>query len=131
MVDPTDTDIWREEAYINGKWVGSDDRFPVDNPANGAEIASVTNCSVDQVEATIAATDRAWASWRTMTGKERGQILRQWFDLMMEHREPFVDDYRTKCIVSGPAFLLRREQMRRFDSPRENSSSLMYSGGKG
>lgn len=38
--------IWRENAFVDGAWVGSDDRFPVDNPANGEVIASVTNCTV-------------------------------------------------------------------------------------
>ncbi len=79
--------FWRENAFVDGAWVGSDDRFPVDNPANGEVIASVTNCTVDQVEAAIAAAYRAWAPWRAMTGKERGQILRRWFELMIENRE--------------------------------------------
>ncbi len=87
MSHADDLSLWRRNAFIDGNWVGSGDRFPVDNPANGAVIASVTNCTADQVEAAISAADRAWDPWRAMTGKERGQILRRWFNLMIENRQ--------------------------------------------
>ena len=87
MSDPKSVGLWREDAFIEGVWTGADERFEVDNPANGSIIASVANCSPDQVEMAIQAADRALPDWRAMTGKERGKILRRLFELVTENRE--------------------------------------------
>lgn len=87
MLDLKRASFWREDAYIGGAWAPSGDRFPVDNPATGQVIAAVTNCSASEVEEAIAAADRALAPWRSLAGNERGQILRQWFDLLIANRE--------------------------------------------
>ncbi|HEY7641904.1 MAG TPA: NAD-dependent succinate-semialdehyde dehydrogenase, partial [Steroidobacteraceae bacterium] len=48
---------------------------------------SVPNLGAQATRRAIEAADRALPEWRSRTAKERGQILRKWFDLMMANQE--------------------------------------------
>ncbi|MFV0245393.1 MAG: NAD-dependent succinate-semialdehyde dehydrogenase [Qingshengfaniella sp.] len=56
--------------------------FAVLNPATGLEIARVPDMGVAETEAAITAAHGALSDWAALTGKERAQILRRWFDLV-------------------------------------------------
>jgi len=58
--------------------------FAVLNPATGVEIARVPDMSPAQAEAAIRAADVSMKPWAARTGKERAQVLRRWFDLVIE-----------------------------------------------
>lgn len=85
----SDNALLRAQAFIGGKWQDADDSttYPVSNPANGAQIADVANCGADETQRAIAAASDALPGWRAKTAKERAVILRNWFNLMMEHQE--------------------------------------------
>ena len=86
LSDPT---LLETRAYVNGAWIdGSNGTFDVTNPARGDVIASVADLSRGQVNTAIAAAEASQKSWAAMTGKERANILRRWYNLMMEN----VDD---------------------------------------
>jgi len=78
-------DLFRTNAFIAGSWVEAKDgkRFDVIDPATGNVIAAVASCAVDDVDHAISSASDAWAEWRDRTGKERAQLLRKWFDLMV------------------------------------------------
>ncbi|MHA6180511.1 NAD-dependent succinate-semialdehyde dehydrogenase [Pseudomonas mohnii] len=84
-----DLKLLREQAYVNGQWIESDDgnRFPVSNPANGETIAEVSSLGQPETARAIAAAGAALPAWRSKTAKERSQILRKWFDLIMANQE--------------------------------------------
>lgn len=82
-----DHKLFKEQAFINGKWIDSKERFNVTNPATDEIIASVSNLSPHQAEQAIAAAEKALPAWRNKTGKERAQIMRQWFDLITAHTQ--------------------------------------------
>ncbi|QCR22255.1 NAD-dependent succinate-semialdehyde dehydrogenase [Pontibacter sp. SGAir0037] len=81
--------LLKTEAYINGQWVKakSGKTFDVKNPATGEVIASVTDLNREDVRHAIDAADAAWLSFKETTAKERATLLRNWFNLMMEHQE--------------------------------------------
>lgn len=85
----TKPDLIREQAFINGKWVQarSGQTFAVINPANGEHIANVPDMGVDDTRQAIEAAAAAWPAWRSTVAKERANILRKWFNLIMEHQE--------------------------------------------
>ena len=58
--------LLREQAYINGAWVGAADggTFPVTNPADGSLVAKVPQLGVSETKAAIEAADAAWPAWR-------------------------------------------------------------------
>jgi len=85
LKDPT---LLAEQAYVAGEWVdGEEGTFPVTNPARGDVIANVADLSRAQVGQAIAKAEIAQKEWAKFTGKERANILRKWYDLMMENAE--------------------------------------------
>ncbi len=84
LKDPT---LLETRAYIGGDWVeGDNGTFDVTNPARGDVIAKVADLSRAQVADAIAKADAAQKDWAKWTGKERANVLRKWFDLMMENQ---------------------------------------------
>ena len=85
-----DTSLIRARAYIDGAWVDADSgaTFAVTDPATGDVLAQVANLGADETGRAIAAANAAWPAWRARTAKDRAQLLRRWFDLMMAN----VDD---------------------------------------
>nr|WP_138932907.1 NAD-dependent succinate-semialdehyde dehydrogenase [Roseovarius arcticus] len=82
-----DPSLLADKAYVNGKWVSGDATFDVMNPARGDVVAKVADLSRAQVGEAIAAAEKAQKEWAKWTGKERANVLRKWFDLMMEHQD--------------------------------------------
>lgn len=83
------TALLQHNAYINGKFIGSDNlkTFPVYNPYNHEKIAEVADCGAEETKLAIQVAHQSLQSWKQLTGIERGQILRRWYDLMIENLE--------------------------------------------
>jgi succinate-semialdehyde dehydrogenase/glutarate-semialdehyde dehydrogenase len=82
--DPT---LLKTDALIDGQWVKGESRFAVLDPATGSKLAEVPNLGVNEAEQAIAAANAAWPAWRAKTAKERSNILRKWYDLLMANQE--------------------------------------------
>ena len=82
-----DPSLIKHQGLINGQWVSGSNTFRVDDPATGAELAQVANLGAAHAEQAIAAANAAWPAWRAKTGKERANILRKWFDLIMANQD--------------------------------------------
>jgi succinate-semialdehyde dehydrogenase/glutarate-semialdehyde dehydrogenase len=78
------TDLW-----IGGKWRKSSDgeRFDVIDPATERTIASVASASVDDAQAAVDAAGDAFAAWAAKKPRERGEILRKAYELIMRDQE--------------------------------------------
>ena len=81
-----DASLFREQVYINGAWQDAADgsTSEVTNPATGEVLGTVPNCGAKETRQAIQAANKAWPAWRAMTAKQRGVILRKWYELMME-----------------------------------------------
>ncbi|MCA3436560.1 MAG: NAD-dependent succinate-semialdehyde dehydrogenase [Rhodobacter sp.] len=86
LKDPT---LLSSKALVGGEWQDADDgsTFAVTNPARGDVICCVPNMSRVETARAIAAAAVAQKEWAARTGKERAQILRRWFDLMMANQD--------------------------------------------
>ena len=84
-----DPSLLVEKAYVAGAWIDADDgsTFEVVNPARGDVIARVPNLGRAETARAIAAAEKGQKAWAARTGKERSQILRKWFDLMMANQD--------------------------------------------
>jgi succinate-semialdehyde dehydrogenase/glutarate-semialdehyde dehydrogenase len=84
-----DQKLFRQHCYIGGEWVEADSgaTIPVTNPANGETLGTVPKMGAEETRRAIEAADRALPAWRGKTAKERAQILRRWYDLMMANQE--------------------------------------------
>jgi succinate-semialdehyde dehydrogenase / glutarate-semialdehyde dehydrogenase len=82
-----DTDLFQQNAFINGRWTSTDTRFDVTDPATGKVIAQVANLGADQTRQAIAAAEAALPAWRDLLARERAARMRRWFELLIEHQE--------------------------------------------
>src|SRR5579871_2436728 len=84
-----DMRLFRQQCYINGKWLDADSGKTVEvtNPATGEVIATVPQMGAAETRRAIEAANAAWPAWARKTAKERANILRKWFNLMMENQE--------------------------------------------
>ena len=85
----SDPGLFRQQGYVDGAWIDADsgETVEVTNPATGETLGQVPKMGAAETRRAIEAAEAAWPVWRAKTAKERAQILRRWFDLMMEHQE--------------------------------------------
>jgi succinate-semialdehyde dehydrogenase/glutarate-semialdehyde dehydrogenase len=78
------TDLW-----IGGQWRKSSDggRFDVIDPATENKVASVASATVEDAKAAVDAASAAFAGWAARKPRERAEILRKAFDLIMRDAE--------------------------------------------
>jgi succinate-semialdehyde dehydrogenase/glutarate-semialdehyde dehydrogenase len=80
------TDLW-----IGGKWRKSSDgsRFDVIDPATENSVASVASATLDDAKAAVDAASDAFEGWAARKPRERAEILRKAFELIMRDAERF------------------------------------------
>ena len=78
--------LTREQCYVNGQWIG-EPGLAVLNPATGEELAKVPKFGAAETRTAIEAAQEAFGPWSKMLAKERANLLRRWYDLMMENQE--------------------------------------------
>src|ERR1700742_3779961 len=78
------TDLW-----INGQWKKSSDgaRFDVIDPPTEQKIASVASASTDDAKVALDAAQAAFGPWAAKKPRERGEILRKAYELIMRDAE--------------------------------------------
>lgn len=81
--------LWRQQCLIDGEWCDArDDRtLEVTDPATGCVIGTVPRMGGDEADQAIAAARAAGPEWAARTAEARGQLLRRWYDLIVEHQE--------------------------------------------
>ena len=82
-----DKSLLKDKCYINGQWVGSDATIRVTNPVDESLIVTVPKLGAAETRKAIEGAQAAQKLWAKRSAKERGQILRKWFDLMMQNQE--------------------------------------------
>jgi succinate-semialdehyde dehydrogenase/glutarate-semialdehyde dehydrogenase len=81
------------DLYIGGKWLPSADggRFEVRDPATDAMIVAVANGTVEDGIDGIRAAYDASPEWAATSPRDRAEILRRAFELMIEHRDDMAE----------------------------------------
>ncbi|MBT8058494.1 MAG: aldehyde dehydrogenase family protein, partial [Gammaproteobacteria bacterium] len=104
MLDKTllalqDADLLKDRAFIDGAWREAEDgaSFDILNPATGQALASVPDMGAVETREAIEAAQAAWPAWRAKTAKERAQILRKLYFLMMENQEDLAQILTAEC----------------------------------
>jgi hypothetical protein len=106
------TDLW-----IGGKWRKSSDggRFDVIDPATENKVASVASATVEDAKAALDAAGAAFPGWAAKKPRERGEILRKSFELIMRDAE--------RWRSSSPSRTARLCRIRAARSPMPRNSS--------
>ena len=84
-----DPSLLATKGYLAGDWVDGEAgaTFEVLNPARGDVVANVADFSRAQTAEAIAKAETAQKAWAARTGKDRANILRRWYDLMMANAD--------------------------------------------
>jgi succinate-semialdehyde dehydrogenase/glutarate-semialdehyde dehydrogenase len=79
------------DLYIGGKWRKSSDggRFDVLDPATENKVTSVANATVEDAKAAIDAASEAFEGWAGRKPRERAEILRKAYELIVRDAERF------------------------------------------
>ncbi|XP_026481762.1 uncharacterized protein LOC113388614 [Ctenocephalides felis] len=85
--------LLKHKAFVNNDWVQgvSGNTFDVINPANSQVVGSVPNMNTEDTQQAIEAASLAFQTWQDTTAKERSQLLRRWFDLMVENKQQLAE----------------------------------------
>ncbi|MES2412478.1 MAG: NAD-dependent succinate-semialdehyde dehydrogenase [Pseudomonadota bacterium] len=77
------------QLFINGQWrhASADRRLEVIDPSTEKRIAEVADASVEDGLEAVAAASRAGKSFARIPGRERAEMLRRCFELMMRDKE--------------------------------------------
>ncbi|MBP2302656.1 NAD-dependent succinate-semialdehyde dehydrogenase [Azospirillum picis] len=74
------------------------------NPADGSLVGEAPDMGIDEVRAAIERTCQAFGPWSRRLAKERGDILRRWFDLVSADRQAFAETMvreNGKCLTEA------------------------------
>jgi len=84
-----DSSLFRQKCYVDGAWCDADSGATIDvtNPADGAVLGTVPDMGADETRRAIEAANAAFGPWSALTAKARAQVLRRWFELIMENQE--------------------------------------------
>jgi len=77
------------QLFLGGEWRDGSDggTFAVENPATGEVIAEVASATVDDGMAALDAAEKAFPDWAAKKPRERGEVLRKAFELIMAQQE--------------------------------------------
>ncbi len=81
--------LFRQQCYVDGAWIDakSGATIPVTNPATDEVLGTIPKLGAEETRRAIEAANRAWPAWRAKTAKERSNILRAWFNLILQNQE--------------------------------------------
>jgi succinate-semialdehyde dehydrogenase / glutarate-semialdehyde dehydrogenase len=89
----------KTQAYVNGQWVNSDSgkTFEVINPATGELIAKVPDMNRADVRKAIDAANAVWPAYRDLTARERSSLMKQWYGLILAHKDELARLMTMEC----------------------------------
>jgi succinate-semialdehyde dehydrogenase/glutarate-semialdehyde dehydrogenase len=84
-----DPSLFNQQAYINGIWVDArnNDVIKVTNPADNTILGTIPNMGQIETSQAIDAANGALPEWRNKTASERSEIMRRWFNLIIENQQ--------------------------------------------
>lgn len=89
VLDLKDASLLVDRAYVAGEWVGASGgrTFPVTDPFDGAVILELPDLDVEATRQAIDTAHAVQKDWAKRTAKERSQILRRWYDLIIANAD--------------------------------------------
>lgn len=82
-----DSQLVKTFSYINGSWHSSESQLSVTNPVDGSEVATISNAGAIETELAVKAAKGALKMWSEKSANERASLMRNWFNLMMQHQD--------------------------------------------
>jgi succinate-semialdehyde dehydrogenase/glutarate-semialdehyde dehydrogenase len=81
-----DTDLFREQCFVGGAWIG-EPVSPILNPHDDKVLGRVPNFGAAETKSAIQAAEEALPEWRSRSAKERSDAILRWADLCLQHQQ--------------------------------------------
>ncbi|CAI7642916.1 unnamed protein product [Penicillium pancosmium] len=80
-------DLLQTKGFVDGKWTSTpaSETFDVLNPASLEKLATLPEMDAADTDSAIEAANKAFASFRKTTARQRARWLRRWNDLILEN----------------------------------------------
>jgi delta 1-pyrroline-5-carboxylate dehydrogenase len=84
-----DPSLFRAAAYVGGKWIEQTPHgmYTLRNPANDAVLVDLPRFKEAETTLAVEVAHEGFLSWRKTTAKHRSEILRRWYELMLQHKD--------------------------------------------
>lgn len=79
--------LFSEEAYLNGKFVTSTNKFDVINPSTNKVVGEVPDLTISDCKEAIQQAHIAWTKWKATSLQGRIDIVRKMHKLIIDHKE--------------------------------------------
>jgi succinate-semialdehyde dehydrogenase / glutarate-semialdehyde dehydrogenase len=86
MIPLQEPALLQSQCIIDGRRIGTP-QLQVINPSTGAPVAQVPDLGGFETQQAVEAASAALPGWKDLTAKQRAQLLRRWFDLILANRE--------------------------------------------
>jgi succinate-semialdehyde dehydrogenase / glutarate-semialdehyde dehydrogenase len=89
MLALRDNKLFQQLCYIDGTWTAADSGETIDvtNPATVEKLGTIPKMGAAETRRAIEAANLALPAWRAKTAHERSQLLRRWFELLLENQD--------------------------------------------
>jgi succinate-semialdehyde dehydrogenase/glutarate-semialdehyde dehydrogenase len=87
--EQTVLDTVRKQLFIGGEWrdASGGGTLPVEDPATGEVLCEVADATVEDAKAALGAAHETFKTWRNHPPRERGEILRRAYEMIMERAD--------------------------------------------
>lgn len=79
--------VFENKCWVNGVWISSKETLEVKNPLDNSVITAVPVLSDEVVLQALTDAEIAQKSWKNVAPNERSRLLRNWFNLLMQHQD--------------------------------------------
>lgn len=79
--------LLKVDAFIDGNWIPSEQRFNVHNPATDKLLAEVCDATPAMAERAIEAAHKALTPWQAKTAKQRADLMRAWYHAILANKQ--------------------------------------------
>ncbi len=122
------------DSFIGGSWVKSTTSFEVLNPMTGKAMAKVANASITDCLLAVDAAHDALTSWKATAPRQRAEILRKAFEIMIAEQEDLarlitqengkvLSDARSEAVYAAEFFRWFSEEAVRIDGDYRRAPS--------
>jgi aldehyde dehydrogenase (NAD+) len=91
-----DIGVLREKLGIDPRSL-TDGDLEIRSPIDGSAIASVKSSDTSETEAVVGRAQQAFAAWRSVPAPRRGELIRQFGQVLREHKDSLGELVTIEC----------------------------------
>lgn len=86
-MDITSLSVFENRCWVNGQWISAQETLEVKNPLDNSILTTVPVLDDVVIEQALLDAEIAQKKWKNVAVGERSRLLRNWFDLLIQHQD--------------------------------------------